>query len=374
MRIGVMLRAIDERGGIGVYTRNIVRELLKRDRANEYVLYYRTPQHLGDHAPYANATERLIRGANKALWDQVLIPLACRRDRVDLLFHPKFTAPLLAPCPVVMVLHGSDWFIPEHAIFYRALDVRYIRLMMPLYCRRCAALISVSKLCTEDFCRILRIPEKKIRTIYLAPARQFRPISDPSERERIRKKYGLPERFLLTLSGYDRGVRKNIGGILKAYPLIYNRLSIPLVVGGRQCERFRAEFGIPSDGYGRHIIFPGWIDQADLPAVYSLASLYLYPSHLEAFPIPLTEAMACGTPIVTSDRNGLREIAGDAAYYVNPNDPVAIAEGALRVLTDTSLRDRLLAAERERATLFSWDRTARETWEVLTAVGSRTLR
>ncbi|MFO7669071.1 MAG: MopE-related protein [Bacteroidales bacterium] len=146
MRIGIMLRAIDEKGGVGVYTRNIVAELLQMDHKHEYVLFYRNPANIGCFAHHPQARERLVQALNKAVWDQIAIPLACRRERVDVLFHPKFTAPLLAPCPVVMTVHGADWFMPDQAIYYTPLDVRYVRTMMPLYFKKCAAVISVSQL------------------------------------------------------------------------------------------------------------------------------------------------------------------------------------------------------------------------------------
>ena len=98
MRIGLMLRAFDEKGGVGVYTRNIVEELLRLDRRNQYVLFYRDRQNLGRFSGYENVSERWVRGHGKVAWDQIAIPLVCRRERVDVLFHPKFTAPLLAPC------------------------------------------------------------------------------------------------------------------------------------------------------------------------------------------------------------------------------------------------------------------------------------
>jgi hypothetical protein len=178
MRIGIMLRAIDEKGGIGVYTRNIVAELLARDQANEYVLFYRNGENNGRFAAHPNAQERVITGSNKAWWDQVAIPLACRREKIDVLFHPKFTAPLLAPCPVVMTVHGADWFMPDQAIYYTKLDVRYMRTMTPLYFKKCAAVISVSQLTTDNYNQVLRLPPDKVRTIYFAPARHFRRVEE----------------------------------------------------------------------------------------------------------------------------------------------------------------------------------------------------
>ena len=367
MRIGIMLRAIDEKGGVAVYSRNIVAELLQLDRENEYVLLYRNPENIGRFAGHANAHERLVRAPNKAWWDQVAIPLACRREKVDVLFHPKFTAPLLAPCPVVMTVHGADWFMPEQAIYYTKLDVRYMHLAMPLYFKKCAAVISVSQLTTDNFNQVMDLPRDKVKTIYFAPARHFRRITDMATLQAAKKRYELPNRFILTLTKRLGDGRKNLGQIFKSYALYHQQTDNPakLVIGGKDCYVYKAEYSIPDDGYGADILFPDWIDQQDLPAVYSLADLYLYPSNLEAFPIPLTEAMACGTPIVTSNVNGLAEIVGEAAVLVNPRDAEAIAGAVSRVLGDDALRADLATKGLARSALFSWDRCAAQTLALL---------
>jgi glycosyltransferase involved in cell wall biosynthesis len=363
----MMLRSFDEKGGVGVYARNLIRELLELDHDNHYLLFYRDPANLGCYAERPNVTEIVLRGANNAVWDQIAVPWACWRHGVDLVFHPKFTVPLLAPCKAIMVVHGADWFIPEQARFYKRWDVRYVRTFMPAYFAKAAVVLSVSELTTENFRRVLRLRPEKIRTVYFGPARDFRPIEEPAALEAVRARYGLPERFVLTLTKRGGDGRKNLGTLLEAYARYHALETDPykLVVGGKDCQLFRSEYGIPQDGYGRDILFPGWLDQKDLPAIYSLAGLYLYPSRLEAFPIPITEAMACGAPIVTSDANGLREIAGDAALFVDPEDPDAIAAAVGRVLRDTSLRTSLVARGFEQGKRFSWEKCARETLAIL---------
>ena len=370
LRIGLMLRAYGEKGGVGVYTRNLVRELLDLDPHNAYFLYYRDRADSGRFSDRPNVTERVLPGRSKALWDQVAIPRACRRDQIDLIFHPKFTAPLLAPCPAVMVVHGADWFMPDQARYYHWLDVRYMRAVMPFYFKKCARVISVSRLTSENFYEVFDLPPDKIKTIYFGPARHFRRESDPERLAAIRVRYGLPERFILTLTkGRGGDKRKNLGQIFEAYGRYHARSSAPvsLVVGGQDAHLFREIYRLPAAGFGRDIHFPGWIEQGDMPAVYTLADLYLYPSNLEAFPIPLTEAMSCGTPIVTSNVNGLEEIAGEAAVLVDPRDAGQIAAAVERVLTDADLRADLSARGLARSALFSWDRCARETLAVIKA-------
>lgn len=371
MRIGIMLLAMLEQGGVGVYSRYITQELLELDQRNQYVLLYPSPASLGTFARYPNAVERVIRAPNRAVWDQIAVPWACWREGIDVLFHPKFTVPLLGPRKSVMVLHGAGWFMPDTRKFWGALDLKYVRAMMPVYCRRAAAVLSVSQITTDTFNQVLGVPPGKIRTVYFGPGKHFRPVREPAELERVRSKYDLPERFVLTLSGHDRGTRKNIDGILQAFRIHHGRTPHKLVIGGKGCDRFRTEYGIPDEGYGRDILFPGWIDQQDLPAIYSMAELFLYPSFSEAFPIPITEALACGTPIVTSTLNGLQEIAGDAGLAVDAGDPRAIAEAMGRVLTDPGLRASLAARSLARAEMFSWTRCARQTLDVLESVAGR---
>lgn len=370
MRIGIMLRSFDEKGGVGVYTRNIMKELLQLDRKNEYVLFYANPSNIGRFSHYSNVSEHWVRSSNKATWDQIAIPRACRKEKIDVLFHPKFTVPLFAPCKTVMVVHGADWLIPEQAKFYTFWDVHYMRVMLPLYFKKSSVVISVSQETTDNFNRILNLPAGKVQTIYFAPARHFKRITDPSILRSVKAKYNLPNKIIFTLTKRKGGSRKNLGQIFTAYARYHEQSTDPhkLVIGGKDCYLFRDEYGIPSDGYGKDILFPGWIDQVDMPAVYSQASLYLYPSNLEAFPIPLTEAMACGTPVLTSNVNGLKEIAGDAALLMDPADADAIANGITQILSDPTLQEMLSRKGLERSTFFTWDSCARNTLTLLERV------
>ncbi|MGH2538590.1 MAG: glycosyltransferase, partial [Candidatus Promineifilaceae bacterium] len=271
MRIGIMLRTLGEQGGIGVYSRHLTSELLALDRQNDYVLFYRNPEHAGRFAHFPNVVERVVRAPNKLLWDQASMPLAGRRERLDVLLHPKFSVPLAAPYKTVMVLHGAGWFMPSYQRYWKPQDLAYARLMMPLYCRRAASVLSVSKLTTEIFHQRFNLPKGKIRTVYFGPGRDFRPVQEPERLQQVRQKYRLPEHFIFSLSGYDRGPRKNIEGLLATYRLLHGRVPHQLIVGGRGCERFRKDFDIPNSGYGADILFPGWIEQEDLPVFYTLA-------------------------------------------------------------------------------------------------------
>ncbi|MGE5861965.1 MAG: hypothetical protein ACM34J_15480, partial [Ignavibacteria bacterium] len=133
MKIGFMLRSLDEKGGIGIYTRYLIEGILNTDTKNQYVLFYKSKENLGRFSAKPNVKEVYLSGSNKIFWDQVKVALACRKEKVDLVFNPKFTVPLFAPCKKMMTVHGADWFVPEQAKYYSKWDVRFVKIMLPLY-------------------------------------------------------------------------------------------------------------------------------------------------------------------------------------------------------------------------------------------------
>lgn len=365
MRIGVMMRSADEVGGISVYARNIVEELLKIDQVNEYILFYKSDKHLGGYRDFRNCREILLAGGGKAIWDQVKIPLAAKKEGIDLLFNPKFTVPLFTRCKTVMVVHGADWFIPPYDEVYNGLDVFYIKRVMPLYLRKADFVTSVSDYSTDGFVRAFPWLKNKIRTVYFGPHTNFKVIDDQQRLEGIRAKYDLPEQFILTVIRYDHGTkntRKNFPGMAEAYAK-YKKMggTEKFVVVGRDCDMYGRENDLEGLGIKDDVLFPGLVAQEDLPAFYNLARLYLYPTIIEAFPIPTTEAMACGCPIVTSNSTGLKELTDGVSVAVDPTDTDAIAAAMHQVLSDPALQRQMREKGLERSRLFSWEKCARET-------------
>ena len=373
MRIGIMARSYDEKGGIGVYTRNIIRELLAIDSQNEYFIYYKNLALCGSFSDCPNVTERYVRGKFKLYWDQIAIPRATRRDGVVLIFHPKFTTPLFTRAKRIMVVHGADTMLPEFAKEYRRFDVWNHRLLRPLYFRACAKVISTSHFSTEGFVRSLPRYRDRLVTIYYGPHPGFKPQPDQAKLESIRRRYDLPESFILSVIRYDPGTpntRKNAGNMLKAFALLKKNYGLPhkFVIVGKECHRYATEHRIDQLGIADDVIFPGLVNQRDLPGFYNLAALLLHPSIIAAFPVPVAEAMACGTPIVTSHGTGLEEIAGDAALKVNPLHPEEIAKAAHRLITDPRLVRDLIQRGFARSKLFRWEKCARQILNVFDQV------
>ncbi len=371
MRIGIMLRAYDEKGGVGVYTRNVTRHLIDSASHHQFFLYLGADGCAEELERYPNVTVRRVAVPSKIIWDQLAMPYWFWRDGLDAIFHPKFTVPLLCAGRSVMVLHGAGWFIPETKQYWSLATRLYARMMMPIYCKLAGAVAAVSHITREVFIERLGVSADKITTVYFAPGEQFNKRFTAEELDAVRAQYGLPETFLLTLSGGDRDDRKNFATVLEAFRRAHATVACKLVVAGRDCEQFRERYRIPADGYGADILFPGWVDQEELPAFYQLAAAFVYPSNMEAFPIPITEALTSGTPTITSNVFGLRELAGDAALLVDPTDSQAIADAIVALLRGPALCEELSAKARQRAQLFDWSRCANETLALIERVGRR---
>lgn len=365
MRIGVMLRTMDERQGTGVYTRNLMDHLLPLDKDNEYLLFYSSPGFVGRYAHLPHVTERVILLPHKALWDQVLVPRAARREGIDLIFHPKFTVPFFTRCKTVMTIHGASWFV--HPELYPRLGILYIRMLMPLYCKRADAILSNSSLTTRDFVRILNVPERKITTVRLGTAAGFRRIDDAAALQAVREEYDLPEKFILSVIRYDP--RKNFENLIAAFRDLRRRTPAKLVVTGIGCEKYAVEYDLAKDGTDQDVTFLGWVEHETLPALYNLARCLFFPSVYEEFGIPACEAMACGCPPVVSATGALPDVVGDAGPTVDPFNPPEMADALERVYTDDSLHATLVSRALARAGEFTWDRCARETLDVLNKAG-----
>ena len=258
MRIGVMLRAYDRPGGIGIYSRNIIKHLLENDKKNNYFLFYNNKTHIGTYRGFDNANEIFVAETNQLVWDQFLIPKAIKKWDIDLIFNTKFSIPLTTKVKSIMTLHGASWYTnPE---FYSKPDVFYVKTMMPIYCRKADFLISNSHLTTNDYIKYLNVNENKIATVHLAAGKKFKPVSDPKILSDVIIKYNLSDDFILTVTSYE-DKRKNFKTLLKTFENCYKDLGIKLLVIGKNCENYINDFNLEEKGLLDFIRFPGWVDQ-----------------------------------------------------------------------------------------------------------------
>ncbi len=360
MRIGIMLRHFEQKeGGVKLYTRRLLPLLFSMAPQHEFVLVYKNPALIGTYGAYPNVEEIAVRVPGSVLWDQLAIPWVAHRRRLGLIFNPKFTVPVLSRALKVFVLHGSEWFgIPNHFLWY---DRLYFERATPFYCRRADALIAVSKATRLDIIEHVGVAPEKITAIHNGyDPELFRRVVDRQRLAAVKHKYALPDRFIMWAGQIES--RKNIGRLLRAFSRIAGEISHRLVIVGEQRFSFPMAAGAAEDlklirvlGLDERVQFTGWIDHDDLPAVYSLADLFAFPSLYEGFGIPLLEAMGCGCPIVTANTCAPPEVVDGAAQLVDPLDVDDIAAGMRKVLADAKLRERLVARGLVRARDFGWE-------------------
>jgi glycosyltransferase involved in cell wall biosynthesis len=354
-----MLRHYEQQeGGVKVYTKRLLPLLFSYGSRHHFVLIYQNSKLLGTYAQYKNVEEVAVGLPGTVTWDQLAVPWVARQKRLDLIFNPKFTIPFFTKAKTMFVLHGSEWFvIPEHFLKH---DQWYFNLFVPLYCRHSDAFAAVSNAVKADVVKHTGVDARKVFPIHNGfDPDIFQPVRDPVRLSAVREKYKLPERFILWCGQIES--RKNIARLLRAFASIRNDVPHQLVLAGEQRWSTRAELQVMEDlQLQDRVYFPGWIQHGDLPAVYSLADLFAFPSLYEGFGIPLIEAMACGCPVVAADTCAAPEVLDGSGWLVDPLSVEDIAAGMKKVLFDPQLRAAMVAKGLERSKAFSWDQCAKQ--------------
>lgn len=312
--------------------------------------------------PLAQVTA--LRPANSLLRIPFGLPWVALRGGYDLL-HVTYNAPPVSPCPTVVTIH--DISFEHYPEFFSPRDLLILKTLVPLSARRAAHIITVSEHARGEIIERYHVPAEKISVTYEAAGAQYQPVDDPAALAAVRIKYGIGERpYVLALGNLQP--RKNMARLVQAFLQAADDESVLVLAGKaqwRESDIFRAA---QQAGLAGRVLFPGYVDEADLPALYSAATVFVYPSLYEGFGLPPLEAMACGTPVISTNAASLPEVVGDAALTITPTDSEALAAALRSVLTDSGLRADLRTRGMARAAQFSWDRCARATMQVYAAV------
>jgi len=358
--------AVHHHAGLGRYAQELLLALAAADGQNEYVVFYNNP-----------AAARVDPTLNH--FSQITTPLSYKPWRLSaMLAHfTRFSQDYLFPG--VDLFHATDHLLPHfrriksvftlhdliflfHPETHKPMNRWFLTLMMPRFLRAADAVIAVSECTKRDAIRFYSIPEEKITVIYEGVSPRFRP-ANPEAVRAVREKYGLPERFILYVGTIEP--RKNLTTLLEAFHHLLATRDLRLVFVGKKGWLYEGFFRrLRELGLEDRVIFTGYVPDEDLPAIYSAADLFVFPSLYEGFGLPVLEAMACGTPVVCSNTSSLPEVAGDAAILVDPTDVRALAGAMERVLTDEHLRAEIYAKGLGRARQFTWAKAAQETLKV----------
>ena len=376
MRIGIEAQRIFRKNKHGmdyVVLQEII-ELQKTDLRNEYFVFVAPgPDRCLKDSHNVHIIE--VEGGFYPTWEQILLPKAAHEANVELLHCTSNTAPIRCNIPLILTLHDIIFLEPRdrrNRSVYQNLGWLYRRMVVPRILKKCHRIITVSQFEKKNIISKLGLPERQVAMIYNGYNEWFRPMDD---KDNIFSKY-MPERGYLFFLG-NTDPKKNTERTLVAYSKYLERSAVKrkLLMADLDhqylndiIERNRIE------NIRQNIVMPGYIVNCDLPFVYSGAFAFLYTSLRESFGIPLLEAMACGTPVVTSNTSSMPEIAGDKAILVNPESADEICEQLLHLENDKNFYQQQVEVGLQRSKLFSWKYTADQLLALYEAVYSETRR
>jgi glycosyltransferase involved in cell wall biosynthesis len=367
MRVGLLVYALDRPlTGIGRYTMELGRALCRLEPSVELALL--TAGNAGTlvgggrvpRAPLPGC--RLLPGL--VTLGNLLIPRAVRRLELDIVHDPTGVTPFLfgaAGARTVVTIHDViPWSYPGAST---RLDALIYRHWLPRVLLRVDAVIADSQATKTDIIRYMRVTSEKIQVVPGGVADSFQP-APASEIDGVRGKYQLPEGYILFVGSVEK--RKNLTGLMRACTLLRRMGSLePVVIAGSAARKYpELQATLRELGLEQDVRLVGYVSEPDLATLYSGARVFVFPSLYEGFGLPPLEAMACGTPVVCSNRSSLPEVVGDAALMVDPDDVEGLAEAMRRVLSDADLREEMRSKGLARARQFPWEHTARATIEV----------
>jgi glycosyltransferase involved in cell wall biosynthesis len=367
MRIGIMLQSFLHFGGIGTYTRQIVRHLLDIDKNNEYVIIYpsfgKSSTLFGQFRSFNNVFEVYSKSIvpHALYWDNFVVPRIAKKYQIDIVFNPFLSVPIFGNFKKIFVMHGHEWFtMPEVFWFLERITGR-ARMKMSM--NAADRIISISNTMTELCIRATGLPSAKFKTIYHGVGKEFRPITDSVLLNVVKETYHLPDQFILFVGGLYP--QKNFAALVEALSLMVHDIPHQVVVAGKARWKYKQDLQLVVEkGLEKRIQFLGWVNPQDIPALYNLAECFVYPSVYEGFGLCLIEAMACGCPVVAAATGALPEIAQDAAILVDPQDYIGLKQAVLNVLSHADLRHELIQKGLKRANVFTWEKCAEETVKV----------
>jgi glycosyltransferase involved in cell wall biosynthesis len=355
---------IARHSGVGNYAAQLLTALIDRADGRRYALLANRP--LNGETPVGTLGQVGRRFPNRSVWMQLALPHDLTAVRPDVCHFTNSLAPLRASCPIVITLHDMSLFV--HARLHPLKSQLFVRPLIPAIAQRAAAIITVSHHAKREIVDGLHVAPDKVHVIYEAAAPHYHMIADAAELDRVRQRYHLQKPFVLYVGTIEP--RKNLTRLVAAFAQAQRQQpDLELILVGQLGWKYASLLKAIEDlNLGCAVRRLGYVPEEDLPALYNLARVLAFPSLYEGFGLPVVEAMACGTPVLTSNGSSLVEIAAGASCLIDPLDVADIAHGLVCLTTDDDLHARLSAAGLRRSAQFSWQRAAEETVRVYDAV------
>ena len=358
-----------ERTGVGRYVERLLAALVARGDTFRYHVLASRP--LQRALPTGVVGPGGRRFPTRWLWMQAMLPVTLSRLQPRMCHFTNGMAPVNCPCPYVLTLYDMSLFLHAHTQPWKSRLL--IRGLVPRVARRAAAVITATNSARDDIIRVLGLPPARVQVVSGGVDTAFRLTDTPGTLDPVRRRYGLDRPFILSVGTLEP--RKNLGRLTRAFGQLraQGRQEDLVLVGRNGWGRDEARRVADELGIATSVRTLGYIPESDLPALYALARVVAFPSLYEGFGFPIVEAMACGTPVLTSDRSAMAEIGRDAAVLIDPTQVGAIADGLAALLDERPLRERLRAAGLRRAASLRWptvaDRTVAVYDRVLASAG-----
>jgi glycosyltransferase involved in cell wall biosynthesis len=351
--------------GVRTYLTKLIEAMLKLESELTYFIYAKNPEEFSNwQNGHSNVALKKLPSTSGRFNLILGFPVCAIKDSLSL-FHSQYVLPPFIPCKSVLTIH--DILFESHPEFFPEVHRRLLKFFIPFSAKRADRIISVSEFTKKQIIQYYGVPEEKITVIYEGASDKFTPIKDKDLIFSILNKHGIKKKYILFVGRIEP--RKNIAGLLKAFDYVKKRVKkdLCLVIVGNQDKIFQEkelfnkikELQLESD-----VIFTGGVSEDDLSVLYNGAEILVYPAFAEGFGLPVLEAMACGTPVITSDTTSLPEVTGDAAILINPNSYEEIGESLDRLLNNHILRKELSEKGVKRSQKFSWTEAAKKTIEV----------
>jgi len=371
MKIGIEGQRLfrKKKHGMDMVALELIKNLQIIDKENEYFIFVKPDEDYTALKETSNFKIIQLKGGPYPIWEQFALPKTAKKMGCNILHCTSNTAPIFTDIPLITILHDiiymeSSYYkiLTGSASPYQKFGNVYRKIIVPWVVKKSDKIITVSHFEKKRIAEFFGMKnEGKLDAIYNGVSEHFKRISDENELKRVREKYHLPDHFFFFLGNTDP--KKNTLGTLKAFSDFLKESNsdyklVMLDYDATELQKILIEIG--DTQLINQIVLTGYVINTDLPAIYSLCTIFLYPSLRESFGIPMLEAMGCGVPVITSNTSSMPEVAGDAAHIVNPFHPQEITQGLHKIISDKTYYQTLSEKGLERNQLFSWRNMAKE--------------